>query len=168
VTVAFLTLDEVLAIHADQVQRYGGSGRLRDAGLLQSALAVPRATFDGAFLHQTTGEMAAAYLFHLVRNHPFIDGNKRTGLMAMLAFLGLNGLGFQADPDDLTDLVLGVAEGRVTKAEIAVFVQRQAQPRRRSRGRSPSRRSTSRHRPRPEPVENRASPTDPPLRRTRD
>jgi death-on-curing protein len=78
--------------------------------------------------------MAAAYLFHLVRNHPFIDGNKRTGLMAMLAFLGLNGLGLQADPDDLTDLVLGVAEGRVTKAEIAVFVQRHAQPRRRSRG----------------------------------
>lgn len=68
---AFLTLDEVLALHADQIERYGGSGGLRDLGLLESAVAAPRATFGGALLHPTLPEMAAAYLFHLVQNHPF-------------------------------------------------------------------------------------------------
>ena len=67
-----------------------------------------------------------AHLLHLVKNHPFVDGNKRTGLVAMLAFLGLNGRRLEAPDDDLTDLVLGVAEGRVTKAEVAVFVRRTA------------------------------------------
>ena len=70
--------------------------------------------------------MAAAYLFHLVKNHPFVDGNKRTGLMAMLVFLGLNELRLEVADDDLTRLVLGVAEGRITKAEVAVFVRRHA------------------------------------------
>jgi len=73
--------------------------------------------------------MAAAYLFHLVQNHPFVDGNKRTGLMATLAFLGLNGRRLEADPAELTELVQGVAAGRVSKAEIAVFVRRHARPR---------------------------------------
>ncbi|HYQ81440.1 MAG TPA: Fic family protein, partial [Anaeromyxobacteraceae bacterium] len=73
---AFLTLDEVLALHADQIGRYGGSPGLRDLGLLESALAAPRATFGGEHLHGSLPEMAAAYLFHLVRNHPFVDGNK--------------------------------------------------------------------------------------------
>lgn len=122
--VIFLTLDEVLALHADQIERYGGRSGIRDVGLLQSALAMPMATFGGKFLHADLCEMAAAYLFHLVRDHPFIDGNKRVGLMAMLVFLGLNRLRLRADPDRLADLVLGVAAGRVGKAEVAVFVKR--------------------------------------------
>jgi len=89
VRVEFLTLDEVLSLHADP----------------------------------------AAYRFHLVKNHPFVDGNKRTALVAMLAFLGLNGRRLEAPDDDLIELVLGVAEGRITKAEIAVFVQRHGVPR---------------------------------------
>jgi len=75
--------------------------------------------------------MAAAYLFHLVRDHPFVDGNERIGLMAMLAFLGLNSLRLVAHPDHLTKLVLGVARGKASKAEVAVFVQRHVRPRRR-------------------------------------
>lgn len=120
--VEFLTLDEVLSLHADQIARYGGSALVRDVGRLESALAMPAATFGGEFLHASLDEQAAAYLFHLVKNHPFVDGNKRTGLVAMLAFLGLNGRRLEAPDDALTDLVLGVAEGRVTKAEVAVFV----------------------------------------------
>ena len=127
--VDFLTLDDVLALHADQIARYGGSVLVRDLGLLESALAMPAATFGGDFLHASLDEQAAAYLFHLVKNHPFVDGNKRTGLVAMLAFLGLNGRRLEAPDDDLTDLVLGVAEGRVTKAEVAVFVRRHSAPR---------------------------------------
>ena len=73
-----LTLDELLAIQADQIRCYGGSPGLRDLGLLRSALAMPETTFEGEFLHGTVFEMAAAYLFHIARNHPFVNGNKRT------------------------------------------------------------------------------------------
>ncbi len=127
--VEFLTLDEVLSLHADQIARYGGSALVRDVGLLESALAMPAATLGGELLHASLDEQAAAYLFHLVKNHPFVDGNKRTALVAMLAFLGLNGRRLEAPDDDLIELVLGVAEGRITKAEIAVFVQRHGVPR---------------------------------------
>ncbi len=74
--VSFLTLEDALALHASRIARYGGSLGLRDLGLLESALAVPSATFGGQFLHGSLSEMAAAYLFHLVKNHPFVDGNK--------------------------------------------------------------------------------------------
>lgn len=130
-TVTFLTLDEILALHADQIERYGGRPGLRAVELLQSALAVPAATFGGRYLHGAPHEMAAAYLFHIVNDHPFVDGNKRTALMAMLAFLGLNGLWLDADDDELTELVLAVADGRSSKAEIAVFVKARTRRRRR-------------------------------------
>lgn len=119
----FLTLDEVLALHADQLERYGGDPGLRDVGLLESALATPRATFGRAYLHGSLPEMAAAYLFHLVGNHPFVDGNKRVGLAAAIAFLGLNGLWLEAEPDELTELVLRLARGEATKAEAAEFLR---------------------------------------------
>ena len=122
--VVFLTLDEVVALHADQIERYGGRPGIRDIGLLQSALGVPTATFEGRFLHGGLHEMAAAYLFHLVRDHPFIDGNKRAGLAALLAFLGLNSRWLVADAKALGNLVHGVAAGKISKAEVTVFVQR--------------------------------------------
>ena len=128
--VVFLTLDEILALHADQIDRYGGSLGVRDVGLLESALGAPAAMFGGRYLHGSLHEMAAAHLFHLVRDHPFVDGNKRTGLMAMLAFLGLNGLRVESGEDDLAELVLGTAEGRLTKAEIAVYLQTHVRQRR--------------------------------------
>jgi death-on-curing protein len=124
----FLTLDEVLALHADQIQRYGGSPGVRDIGLLESALAAPRATFDGQLLHGSLPEMAAAYLFHLAKNHPFVDGNKRTGLAAAIAFLGLNGLWLEADPGELGEQVLRVAEGVESKSELAEFIRRSVGP----------------------------------------
>ncbi|HET7752863.1 MAG TPA: type II toxin-antitoxin system death-on-curing family toxin [Anaeromyxobacteraceae bacterium] len=124
----FLTLDEVLALHADQVERYGGSIGVRDLGLLQSALAAPRATFGQEFLHGSLPEMAAAYLFHIARNHPFVDGNKRTSLAAAIAFLGLNGLWLEMDPEELGDVVLRVVEGAMTKAELAEAIRRHVGP----------------------------------------
>ena len=121
---AFLTLDEVLAIHADQIRRYGGKGGLRDLALLQSALGTTETTFEGDYLHTDLFEMAAAYLFHIVRNHPFVDGNKRTGLMVALVFLGLNDLELTVDPKELFELVSGVSTGEVAKAAVAVFLHR--------------------------------------------
>jgi death-on-curing protein len=124
----FLSLAEVLEIHQDQLARYGGSSGIRDVDLLKSALGMPAATFCGQFLHPGIYEMAAAYLFHLVKNHPFIDGNKRVGAVAALIFFDLNGLEFNAPEDDLADMVLKVANGEMDKAEVAVFLKRWTTP----------------------------------------
>ena len=121
--VVFLTLDEAIALHADQIERYGGRPGIRDLGLLQSALGIPSATFEGRFLHEGLHEMAAAYLYHVVRNHPFVDGNKRVGLVMLLAFLGLNSHWHDAEPVEVERLVQGTANGTTSKAEAAVFVQ---------------------------------------------
>lgn len=123
---AFLTLDEVLEIHFDQLQRYGGSAGLRDLGLLQSALAQPESTFGGQFLHADLFEMAAAYLFHLVQNHPFVDGNKRVGTVSALVFLEMNDVSVDAPEDDLEQLVLNVAQGKLGKQEIGDFFRKNA------------------------------------------
>lgn len=127
----FLTLDEVVAIHAAQIERYGGSFGVRDGGLLESALAMPEATYSDEELHPSLSEKAAAYLFHLVKNHPFVDGNKRTGLATSLAFLAMNGTRVAATEDDLVQLVLGVAGGSRSKADAAVFFETHARRRRR-------------------------------------
>lgn len=123
----FLTIDEVLGIHADQVDRYGGSPGIRDLRLLESAMSMPEAGFAGEMMHPTIFEQAAAYLFHLCKNHPFVDGSKRVALAASLAFLSLNGFDVDATEDEVVELVVGVAAGDVHKAEVAVFFQRHAE-----------------------------------------
>jgi death-on-curing protein len=120
----FLSLTELLEIHQDQVERYGGTSGIRDIELLKSALGIPAATYSGEFLHTDVYEMAAAYLFHLVKNHPFLDGNKRVGAVAALIFLSLNGYDFDAPEDDFADMVLAVARGELDKAEVTVFIRR--------------------------------------------
>ena len=122
----FLSLDEVLGIHEDRVRKYGGLSGIRDLSLLESALGTVSATFGGQFLHQTLFEMGAAYLYNICRNHAFIDGNKRTALACALTFLRDNGVRIKSNEDDLTDLVLGVAEGRISKAAVAVFLEEHA------------------------------------------
>lgn len=117
----FLTLDDVLESHAEQIARYGGSDGVRDVGLLESALAQPQATFGGHYLHADIFEMASAYLFLLVKNHPFIDGNKRVGLEAALLFLEINGHAVETTDQALVDLVLQAAGGTATKQQIADF-----------------------------------------------
>jgi death on curing protein len=124
VTPVFLSLAEVLEIHRDQIERYGGRAGLRDLGLLQSALAMPAAGFGGRYLHSDLLEMAAAYLFHIVQNHPFIDGNKRTGTVAAIVFLALNGIELQADETQLEQLVIDVAKGKAGKSGVADFLRK--------------------------------------------
>jgi death-on-curing protein len=117
----FLTLGEVIEIHSDQIERYGGDPGIRNLGLLQSALAMPAARFGGRYLHTDLVEMAAAYLFHITQNHPFIDGNKRTGAVASLVFLSLNDIEIEADEEEFERIVLGVAQGNIDKASVAEF-----------------------------------------------
>jgi death on curing protein len=121
VTPTFLTLDDLLDSHTEQIAKYGGTHGVRDIGLLESALAQPEAQFGGQYLHADLFEMAAAYLYHIVQNHPFIDGNKRVGLEAALVFLEINNLSLNATDDELIDLTLRTAQSLVSKTEIADF-----------------------------------------------
>ena len=122
----FLTLEDILELHTGQIRNYGGSEGLRSSELLQSAIAQPRVTFGGQFLHNNIFHMAAAYLFHLVQNHPFVDGNKRIGLEAALVFLELNDQSIEANDEQLVELVLGVAQGQIDKAQICEFLRTHA------------------------------------------
>ncbi|MDP2308938.1 MAG: type II toxin-antitoxin system death-on-curing family toxin [Pseudomonadota bacterium] len=122
----FLAREEILRVHAMLLELYGGAHGLRDEGLLLSALAQPESSFDGAYLHVDIPEMAAAYGFHLAQNHPFLDGNKRTALAAMLVFLELNGRPLHVGQEELYAVMLGVAEGRVAKGALAAWVRERA------------------------------------------
>jgi len=115
----FLTFEEVVEINTDQVRRYGGLAGVRDEGLLLSALAMPQVGFGDEYAHKDLYEMAAAYLFHIVKNHPFVDGNKRVGAVAARVFLALNGVMVNMPDDVIYDLVIATAEGRADKAAIA-------------------------------------------------
>lgn len=121
--ITFLDLEDVLMIHADQIYRYGGNGALRDKGLLESAIMMPQTSFAGEFAHSDLYEMAAAYLYHVVMNHPFVDGNKRTGVVCALAFLELNAIKVNADNNLLADFVLLVAQGLRDKNRITDFLK---------------------------------------------
>jgi death-on-curing protein len=118
-TPKFLSLDEVLELHADQISSFGGTPGVRDEGLLESALAQPQATFGGDFLHPTISEQAATYLYHIAMNHPFIDGNKRTAFAVTDTFLRLNGCALNLTDDRVYDLVMRVARGTMTKEELS-------------------------------------------------
>lgn len=119
----FLSVDDVLDIHEDQIQRYGGASGVREPLLLQSAVAQPRATFEGKFLHDSIFAMASAYLFHITMDHPFFDGNKRTGAAAALVFLCLNGIRLTIDEDLFAETVLDMSRGKIGKAEVTRFLQ---------------------------------------------
>lgn len=117
----FLDLERVVRLHSSLIEAYGGAPGLRDVGLLHSALAVPQASFGGKLLHRDLFEMAAAYLYHIVQNHPFIDGNKRTGAAAGLIFLAMNDVSLEADEEGLVEITLRVAAGTAGKSDAEEF-----------------------------------------------
>ena len=118
---SFLTLTEIIEIHTYQITHFGGAHGIRDPDMLKSAVAMPKMSFAGQMLHRDIYEMAAAYLFHIAENHPFLDGNKRTGAMAAVIFLDINGIDFNSSDGDFTEMVLRVASGKMRKTEIADF-----------------------------------------------
>jgi death on curing protein len=128
----FLSLEEVLDIHHDQIKRYGGAEGIRDLGLLLSALAMPEAGGRGQYCYTDLFEMPAAYLFHIVKNHPFVDGNKRTGVVAAIVFLAMNRVEVRATNEALVDIVLSVAKVGLQKSAIAEFFRRHSLARHRS------------------------------------
>ena len=122
----FLSVDEVVRLHRDVIERYGGSHGVRDLGLLESAVAVPQAAFGGQYLHRDLFEMGAAYLFHIAQNHPFIDGNKRIAAMAAFVFLDTNGVEITADETAFEEMTMAVADGKADKATVADFFRRRS------------------------------------------
>ena len=121
--ITFLTLVEVVEIHSDQIQHYGGSEGIRDMNLLSSAVAMPYVSFSGMFLHSDLYEMAAAYAFHICQNHPFVDGNKRTALASALIFLELNGVSVSDSQGKLDEAVVSLASGDVNKVDFAKILR---------------------------------------------
>ena len=117
----FIDNAEILAIHASQIELFGGEHGIRDVALLESAVAMPQSGFGMEYLHKDIYEMAAAYLFHIVQNHPFVDGNKRTGAATALVFLATNGILIHSDQDEFEKMVLEVAKGNFQKPEIAAY-----------------------------------------------
>ena len=120
----FLKADHVAAIHRRMIREFGGEAGLRDRGLLESAASMPAAGAGGKYLHRGLAEKAAAYLYHLCRNHPFVDGNKRTALAAAEVFLLLNDRALAATNEELERLTRGVAEGTISKREALRFFRR--------------------------------------------
>jgi death on curing protein len=119
----FLSLEDVIALHNEQIERYGGINGIRDGGLLESAIAMPHATFGEEYLHSTLYLMAAAYAFHIAQNQPFLDGNKRTGLLSALVFLELNGIIISDPNSSLYDAMIGIAEKRLDKESLAELLE---------------------------------------------
>lgn len=111
----FLPVALVKEVHAEAIARFGGSAGLRDEALLESAVAAPQATFGGESVYGSIEEVAAAYLFYLCRNHPFVDGNKRVALGSCLLFLRLNGLQPALDGPEWEQLTLDVAGSKLDR-----------------------------------------------------
>ena len=126
-----LTVDIVSEIHAEAIAAFGGMNGVRDVALLESAVAAPQATFGGESPFKDLAEVSAAYLFYLCRNHPFLDGNKRTALGACIVFLRLNGIEPQADGPEWEALTLAVAASDIDRDE-ATKRLRKLLPKRRS------------------------------------
>lgn len=122
--ITFLNANDVETVHARMIAEYGGSDGLRDRGLLESAAAMPFATFGGQFLHEGLPTMAAAYLFHLCKNHPFVDGNKRVALASAITFLLLNGYELIATKSEAEELTLGVADSSISKEDAIAFFRK--------------------------------------------
>jgi death-on-curing protein len=120
----FLTFNQVIALHELQINEFGGSHGVKDEKLLLSAIAQPESSFENEYFHKTIFEMAAAYLFHLVKNHAFNDGNKRIAALAAAVFLEVNGYEVIADENDFEKLVLDAAQSLVSKQQIAEFFEK--------------------------------------------
>jgi len=119
----FIPIDVVLIIHADLLQRYGGESGLRDAGLLDSALAQPKMTFGRRYAHKTLFDKAAAYGFHVCKNHPFVDGNKRVAFVLMDIFLQKNGWEISSPEEEAYSMMMDLASGKLQKSQLSTWLK---------------------------------------------
>lgn len=123
--VRFLSTANTLQAHEFSLERTGGASGIRDHNLMQSATLTPRQEFGGVYLHDGLAAKAAAYLYHLAANHPFVDGNKRSAALAALLFLDINGVEALPPPDDLERVTWAVADGSMSKAKLTDWFREQ-------------------------------------------
>jgi death on curing protein len=114
----YFTVADVLRLHALSIEQFGGASGLRDQGLLEAAIVMPQAAFEGQDLHMGVEAKAAAYLFHISQAHAFVDGNKRTAMAAALTFIRVNGYDYNATDEELIKIGLGVAAGLISKDQL--------------------------------------------------
>ena len=118
-----LTKKQVILLHKDIIEQSGGSPEIRDEGLLDSALNAPFQTFAGMELYPTIIEKASRLGYSLIKNHAFVDGNKRIGAHTMLVFLTLNGIEIEYEDNDFIHLVLGVASGEISDVQLLEWLK---------------------------------------------
>lgn len=121
--VHFIPDEIVIALHTDLLQRYGGKAGIRDQNLLDSALTQPKVTLGGKYAHKTLFDKAAAYGFHVCKNHPFVDGNKRVAFVLMDIFLQKNGWEIIAQEEEAYSMMISLASGKLGKAELALWLK---------------------------------------------
>ena len=126
--IVWLLEETVIAIHHRQISEHGGSEGLRDEGLLASALARPQNVLAYAQPPPDLAALAAAYAYGIARNHPFVDGNKRTALVAARTFLLLNGVNLEANQDEKYLTFLQLAQGTLTEAQLADWIRKRNYP----------------------------------------
>lgn len=117
-----LSKRQILLLHSALIEAFCGSDGVRDDGLLESALAAPFQTFDGEPIYPSVQSKAAQLGFGLIRNHPFVDGNKRIGAHAMLVFLELNGIVLRYEQQELIDIILAVASGETGRQGLLQWI----------------------------------------------
>lgn len=120
----FLTYEQIIFLHAGQIDEFGGHHGIKDEGLVRSAIAQPQSGLGEDYFHKDIHEMAAAYLFHLVKNHAFNDGNKRIAALAAAVFLQVNGYEVTAGEDEFEKIVFDAAQSLIGKSEIAEFFRK--------------------------------------------
>lgn len=122
-----LTKEQILLLHAQLIENFGGSSSVRDDSLLDSAIKTPFQTYDDEELYPTLLDKASRLCFGLVKNHPFVDGNKRIGTHAMLVFLALNEIELEYEDSELINLILNVAAGKQSDIDILYWLQKHIQ-----------------------------------------
>jgi death-on-curing protein len=122
-SIHFVPEEIVLTIHTDLLQRYGGETGIRDKNLLESALAQPKMTIGGKYIHKTIFDKAAAYGFHTCMNHPFVDGNKRIAFVLMDIFLQKNGWEMTANEEESYTMMMTLASGKLSKAQLSSWIK---------------------------------------------
>lgn len=122
----FITINDALRLQAKTISRFGGAAGIRDLNGLESAIAQPTMSIFGQYAYKDIFEMGAAYCFHVIKNHPFADGNKRAGLLVSLAFFSKNGIDIRANNQELYTTIMHIAESKIDKQEIALFFRKTA------------------------------------------
>ena len=127
--IKYLTVDQVVRFHDKLLDQFGGLRGIRDKNLLHSAIEAPKMAFGGTDMHPSVFDKAAVYLYHITKNHPFNDGNKRTAFVVTLAFLKVNKAKISFAISTLEEIVVEVANGSIGKAELVVFIESGRRPR---------------------------------------